>query len=136
MHDYLIVNNTDQPWKIWLLSRHNSAMSKQCHSAVYVLSKLFSRPYNSICNKYGLVINNITEHLLLYCKKNKDKHLHFWNELLRQFGLETFNTLSELQPREQLLFLFSGLEPLLDHNTEVEHCLSIVVNCFHNMSIL
>ena len=134
LHDYLRINNIDQPLKIWLLSRQNSAMSKQCHSAVYLLSKLFSRPYNSICNKCGFVIENITEHTLLYCKKNEDKQLHLWNELIRQFGLETFNKLSEHQPREQLLFLFSGLEQILDHTTEIERCLSIVVNCFHYMS--
>ena len=66
LRDYLLINSWDQPLKIWLLSRRDSSMSKQCHSAVYLLSKLFSYPYNSKCSKCGLVINNISEHLLLH----------------------------------------------------------------------
>jgi hypothetical protein len=134
LHDYATLVNGDQPLKIWLLSRQNRAMSKQCHSAVYLLSKLFSRPYNSICIKCGLVIDNITEHLLLFCKKNDDKRLHLWNEIIRQFGLTVFQKLSNHKPREQLLILFSGLENLLIQNTEVERCLILVVHCFYKMS--
>ena len=137
LRDYLSINSWDQPLKVWLLSRRDSSMSKQCHSAVYLLSKLFSYPYNSMCSKCGLVINNISEHLLLriHCTKNEHKRRNLWKRLIEQFGLDKFNRLLECQPREQLVLLLSGLEHILDNNSEVELCLTIVVNCFHFMSI-
>ena len=41
LRDYLTINSSDQPLQIWLLSRRNSSISKQCHSAVYLLANCF-----------------------------------------------------------------------------------------------
>ena len=82
-----------------------------------------------------VVINSIFEHLLLHCPKNEHTRRYLWKRLIEQFGLDNFNKLLEYQPREQLLLLFSGLEHILGNNSEVELCLTIVVNCFHFMSI-
>ena len=134
LRDYLTINNSDQPLPIWLLSRRNSTLSKQCHSAVYLLSKMFLLPYNAVCDKCGLIINNITEHLLLYCLENDSKRRYLWCKLIEQFGVDTFYKLIEHHPREQLMLLFSGLEQILNDEFKVERCLTIVVNSFHCMS--
>ena len=135
LRDYLTINNSDQPIKIWLLSRRYSTLSKQCHSAVYLLSKMFLLPYNSVCLKCGLVISNISEHVLLHCLENDSKRRFLWSKIIKQFGVDTFYKLMLHEPRQQLMLLFSGLEQFLNNESEVECCLTFVVNSFHYMSM-
>ena len=74
---------------------------------------MFLLPYNSVCNKCGLVINNVSEHVLLYCLENDNKRRYLWSKLIEQFGIEIFHKLIIHQPREQIMLLFSGMEQIL-----------------------
>ena len=78
-------------------------------------------------------MNNITEHVLLYCTENDNIRRRLWSKLIEQLGIDTYNKLLEFQPEEQLLILFNGLEQILSDSSENERCLTIVVKYFHTM---
>ena len=119
--------------QIWCLGKKYPSLSKDCQSAVHILSQLFAHRYLKPCFKCGRIIKSISEHLVFECPHNEISRQKFWREIYIKFGFSIIRSLIIQDQISQITHLCSGLSKILSNESDQESCLVLVVKSLHDM---
>ena len=71
LHGFNIVHNNFDMCDIWKVSQSDNNLLKHTTTSIYLISKLFDKPYKQVCPKCGNTTFNNAEHVLLNCINKK-----------------------------------------------------------------
>ena len=122
--------------RLWLLSKTLRPHASKCHNATVLLNRLFYDTFTKHCHKCNLdIVSNIIHHGILECSCNEQIRFNLWQKLYSIIGTELFREFTILNPRLQLLSLFSGLDEITKSDSVVVECLKAFVSAIFLMKI-
>jgi hypothetical protein len=96
------------PCILWNFSSIYREQLDFCMTAMSVLSRLFSRKFNSICMSCSLCVDDLAKHVVLFCQASEGVRDNMWKSLHTCLGDTEFLMLISLPIDQQLLQLLSG----------------------------
>jgi hypothetical protein len=133
IREFISIHNEFIPCSIWRFCEIYRDYLTYCRTVVVIMSKLFSRDYDTICIKCKMSTNAIAEHLVLFCLRNDSLRQNMWKNLHKYVGDELYEQLCNLSPRNQLIEIISGLISFeLDDITRV-NCFKMIIRFIHYM---
>ncbi|MCG7892042.1 MAG: reverse transcriptase family protein, partial [Candidatus Thiodiazotropha endolucinida] len=132
----LFFHNLYEPCKFWKISKLNSRIAKQCQNCVKLIGLMFSN-YNFLsCAACGMLNNNQTEHIILYCSATERIRKELWQTICRTFGFDVFSRFKLLQPADQIVSLFSFLDNIANDAQHIEQFLNTLIRLLDGMAKL
>lgn len=121
------------PCNIWSFCKLYRDQLNYGRSVILIVSRLFSRKYDTLCPRCKQSVNCIATHLVHFCSANAKLREVLWKSLLSIIGEKNFNTLIKLDPQNQIVQLISGcVFADIDDQNRVK-CFKLCLKHLHGM---
>ncbi|MES9881493.1 MAG: reverse transcriptase family protein [Sedimenticola sp.] len=129
---YKDIHTQLKPCDIWEFSKRNPKYSKQCKTTMYVLCKLYDYRRDVRCLKCGMLVQSISEHIIIECAKTEQCRLDFWRIIYVNFGITLYTRFISLSVTDQIQAMFSGYRLNLSDN-DIQRWYKTVIFTVHSM---
>ena len=121
------------PNSIWYFSQLYREYLPYCRTVIFLIGKLFSRKYLTVCPKCNLITETVAEHLILFCSSNNTLRHALFTDIHKICGSNVYDTLCNMNAFNQILELVSGCPSLNMTDKQTVALSKITFRHFHHM---
>ena len=122
------------PNSVWYVAQIYRDYLPYCRTVIFIIGKLFSRKYLTVCPKCNSITETVAEHLILFCSSNNTLRHTLFSNIHNICGSIMYDKLCNMNASYQILELVSGCPSLEMPDKQTIAISKTTFRSFHHMT--